>query len=119
MSDKNDVALAIKSESLGYLLSCLEWEDEQLEKQVNKLLNETTETYVDPSGSTLFIWRDINWSETYPHIDYLYKIFDSLDDYDYYFIKLDKVDTDAEFKGNYVPNPFIICISIELSYDKE
>ena len=71
----------------------------------------------DTDGAIAYYWDSLKWYSDYPDVRFVENFLDSLDEEEYYLIRLGESDGDTEIKGGFWDNPFQMGIARGITFD--
>ncbi len=69
------------------------------------------------SGAIAWHWESLKWYSEYKSVSFIDNLLESLDDADYFFIRVGEDDDDIEYRGGFQENPFGMCLMRGIGFD--
>ncbi len=119
MGYRSDVGLCLTAtgrKALDAALSALD-PDAEGTRYLHHLLNSPYAKREDrDSGAIAWHWESLKWYSVY-HDRLQHRLLESLDDADYFFIRVGESDDDIEYRGGFQENPFGMCLMRGIGFD--
>ena len=109
MGYRSDVGICLTDagkKSLETMLANLEAGTEKT-RHIHELLDSPDDKQEDQeSGAISWVWEYLKWYEDYDDVSFIESLLQSLDEQDYFFIRVGESDDDTEIRGCFWENPF-------------
>jgi hypothetical protein len=71
----------------------------------------------EASGSTSYFWPSLKWYPDFPDVIFVESFLETLEEDEYYLIRLGESDDDTEIRGLFWDNPFSMCLARSIAFD--
>ena len=121
MGYRSDVGITISKNGVAALKRAFADKnlDTELREKINELLSYREIHLIDPSGAELWVWSDIKWYDfDFTEIAWLMKLLETLDEEEYYYIRLGEDNDDTEIRGAFWDNPFCMGLVRQINHER-
>ncbi len=120
MGYRSDVGLCLTAtgkKALDAKLTALD-PDAETTQYIHELLHSPYKKREDQdSGAVAWVWESVKWYSEYESVAFIDTLLESLDDADYFFIRVGESEDDTEIHGGFQENPFGMCLMRGIGLD--
>lgn len=116
MGYRSEVAFVLSNKASNLLIEKLDTLSKEEKKDVQSLLEHFDEHHVHESGAELYYWTWIKWYPEYIAVSVIEDFLRSLEEEDFYFIRLGEELGDIEQFGYFYDNPFELHVNCSINY---